>query len=231
MNRIPEPELMVGAEQVFAYAHADFTETDQSVVDHLSALLHSAHVELLSGDLILDLGCGPGNISERLADRWSSANVVGVDGAAAMISIANERLQAARSSIHNLRYVISDLNHVSLSDLNLIKRASVVVSNSLLHHLHDPHQLWAAVKQLAAPDALMLHRDLRRPSNEQEVDELCDRYVHNAPPVLQRDFRASLIAAFSADEICEQLDQAGLGQLTVREIGDRYLEIYGQWSS
>ena len=75
----------------------------------------------------------------------------------------------------------------------------------------------------------MLHRDLRRPSNEQEVDELCDRYVDSAPPVLQRDFRASLIAAFTADEIREQLDQAGLGHLTVMEIGDRYLEIYGQW--
>ena len=87
---------MVGAEQVFAYAHADFTETDQSVVDHLSALLQSAHVELLSGDLILDLGCGPGNISERLADRWSSANVVGVDGAAAMISIANDQQDAQK---------------------------------------------------------------------------------------------------------------------------------------
>ena len=67
MRRIPEPELMVGAEQVVAYAHADFTTTDQSFVDHLSALLQAAHVELLSGDLILDLGCGPGNISERLA--------------------------------------------------------------------------------------------------------------------------------------------------------------------
>ena len=229
MHRIPEPELMVGAEQVFAYAQANFTDTDQSVVDHLSTLLQSAHVELLSGDLIVDLGCGPGNISERLAERWSSVNIVGVDGAAAMISIANERLQAARSSIHNLRYVIADLNDVSLSDLNLINRASVVVSNSLLHHLHDPQQLWAAVRQLAAPGALMLHRDLRRPSNEQEVDELCDRYVDSAPPVLQRDFRASLIADFTADEIREQLDQAGLGHLTVMEIGDRYLEIYGQW--
>jgi hypothetical protein len=74
----------------------------------------------------------------------------------------------------------------------------------------------------------MLHRDLRRPSNEQEVIALCDRYVCSAPPVLQRDFRASLKAAFTADEVREQLDQAGLGQFTVTEIGDRYLEVCGQ---
>ncbi len=229
MRRIPEPELMVGAEQVVAYAHADFTTTDQSFVDHLSALLQAAHVELLSGDLILDLGCGPGNISERLADRWLSVNVVGVDGAAAMISIANERLNAARSSVQNLSYVIADLNQVSLSDLHLMKGAYVVVSNSLLHHLHDPQQLWSAVKQLAAPGALMLHRDLRRPSNESEVDALCDRYVSEAPSVLQRDFRASLKAAFTVKEVSEQLDQAGLSQFTVKEIDDRYLEVCGRW--
>lgn len=229
MRRIPEPELMVGAEQVVAYAHADFTTTDQSFVDHLSALLQAAHVELLSGDLILDLGCGPGNISERLADRWLSVNVVGVDGAAAMISIANERLNAARSSVQNLSYVIADLNQVSLSDLHLMKGASVVVSNSLLHHLHDPQQLWSAVQQLAAPGALMLHRDLRRPSNESEVDALCDRYVSEAPSVLQRDFRASLKAAFTVKEVSEQLDQAGLSQFTVKEIDDRYLEVCGRW--
>ena len=229
MQRCPEPELMNDPDQVIAYANADFSSGDHSVLERLYELIEQDRHALSKSSLILDLGCGPGNISERLATRWPMSDVIGLDGAAAMISIANERLNATRSSIHNLRYVIADLNHVSLSDLNLIKRVSVVVSNSLLHHLHDPHQLWAAVKHLAAPDALMLHRDLRRPSNEQEVDELCDRYVHNAPPLLQSDVRASLFAAFTADEICEQLDQAGLGQLNVREIGDRYLEIYGQW--
>ena len=90
-------------------------------------------------------------------------------------------------------------------------------------------QLWTAVKQLAAPGALMLHRDLRRPSNESEVDALCDRYVSEAPSVLQRDFRASLKAAFTVKEVSEQLDQAGLSQFTVKEIDDRYLEVCGRW--
>jgi hypothetical protein len=75
----------------------------------------------------------------------------------------------------------------------------------------------------------MLHRDLRRPSNEQDVYALCDRHVSHAPPVLQRDFRASLLAAFTADEVREQLEEAGLGQFIVKEIGDRYLEVSGWW--
>jgi hypothetical protein len=47
--------------------------------------------------------------------------------------------------------------------------------------------------------------------------------------VLQRDFRASLLAAFTADEVREQLEEAGLGQFIVKEIGDRYLEVSGWW--
>ena len=63
----------------------------------------------------------------------------------------------------------------------------------------------------------------------QEVDALCDRYVSEAPSVLQRDFRASLMAAFTVVEVCDQLELAGLSQFMVKEIGDRYLEISGRW--
>jgi hypothetical protein len=100
-----------------------------------------------------------------------------------------------------------------------------------LHHLHHPQKLWDCVKGLAAPNAFMLHRDLRRPSHEREVDALCDRYAREAPSVLQRDFRASLIAAFTPEEVREQLDLAGLSQFRVGAIGDRYLEVCGQWCS
>ena len=134
-----------------------------------------------------------------------------------------------KPAIQNLKYQHIDLSHCCLDDLEQIRGASVIVSNSLLHHLHNPQTLWDAVKQLAAPNAFILHRDLRRPSNEQEVDALCDRYGSGAPAVLQRDFRASLLAAFTAVEVSDQLVLAGLSQFTVKEIGDRYLEVSGRW--
>ncbi len=231
MHRCPEPELMNEPDQVIAYANADFSSGDDSVIERLSDLIDQSRVTLTEASLILDLGCGPGNISERLAVRWPLSSVIGLDGASSMIDIANQRLHRLRPAIHNLTYLLHNLNHCRLDDIPQVNNASVIVSNSLLHHLHDPQKLWALVKSLAGPNTFLLHRDLRRPSNEREVDALCDRYVSTAPPVLQRDFRASLIAAFTADEIRAQLDQAGLGQFTVMEIGDRYLEVFGQWCS
>ena len=229
MKRCPEPELMNVPDQVIAYADADFSSSDQSVIERLSELMDQSCTVLPANSLILDLGCGPGNISERLAAHWPLSDVIGLDGAPSMIGIANQRLTCLRPTIQNLTYLLVDLSHCCLEDIPQLKGASVIISNSLLHHLHNPQSLWASVKQLAMPNAFMLHRDLRRPSDEQEVDALCERYVSNAPSVLQHDFRASLIAAFTADEVREQLDQAGLGQFTVMEIDDRYLEVCGQW--
>lgn len=229
MQRCPEPELMNAPDQVIAYAEADFSAGDDSVVESLLELISNSCITLPSASLILDLGCGPGNISELLASCFPSSDVIGIDGASSMISMANQRLFAKRIFIQNLQYQHVDLSHCCLDDLQQIRDASVIVSNSFLHHLHNPQTLWDSVKQLAAPNAFMLHRDLRRPSKEQEVDALCDRYVSEAPSVLQRDFRASLMAAFTVVEVCDQLELAGLSQFMVKEIGDRYLEISGRW--
>ena len=229
MQRCPEPELMNASDQVIAYAEADFSSGDHSFVERLLELIDHFCSTLPPGSLILDLGCGPGNISERLAACLPLSEVIGIDGASSMISMANQKLFCRRPAITNLNYQLVDLSHYCLDDIQDIKGASVIVSNSFLHHLHAPQALWASVKQLAAPNALMLHRDLRRPSNELEVDALCDRYVSEVPSVLQRDFRASLKAAFTVDEVSEQLELAGLSQFKVKEIGDRYLEVCGWW--
>jgi trans-aconitate 2-methyltransferase len=45
-------------------------------------------VQAESPDYVVDLGCGPGNLTAVLAARWPAANVLGVDSSAAMIEAA-----------------------------------------------------------------------------------------------------------------------------------------------
>jgi len=104
---------------------------------------------------------------------------------------------------------------------------AVVVSNSLLHHLHGPQVLWRTVRQLALPGALVLIRDLRRPANREAVRQLVQRHASGASELLQRDFSLSLQAAFTLAEVQAQLRQASLPQLEVKELDDRYLEVAG----
>ncbi|MEU9346571.1 trans-aconitate 2-methyltransferase [Streptomyces sp. NPDC048278] len=49
-----------------------------------------AHVPALPGDppAVADLGCGPGNVTAVLADRWPTAHITGYDNSAAMLDRA-----------------------------------------------------------------------------------------------------------------------------------------------
>jgi len=47
-----------------------------------------ARVDAPDPAVVVDLGCGPGNLTRMLADRWSSAQVTGVDADPAMVERA-----------------------------------------------------------------------------------------------------------------------------------------------
>lgn len=219
MQRVPEPELMDGEDQALAYAAADFSAGDQALIERLLELFPQG-----LGEVLLDLGCGPGNISFLLARQFPGAQVVGVDGAAAMLHLAEQALAGESALQQRLRF-----EQRCLPDPGLAGGYSALVSNSLLHHLHDPQVLWQAVIQLASPGARVYVKDLRRPASPAAAIALQRRYLADAPPVLQRDYLASLHAAFTSEEVQQQLQEAGLAdQLQVADLDDRYLEVWGQ---
>ncbi|MEY3735504.1 MAG: hypothetical protein RLZZ624_563 [Cyanobacteriota bacterium] len=217
MERICEPELMEGLDQVQAYAAADFSSSDQAAVARILELW-AAGSRAFSPRRIVDLGCGPGNLTIPLAQRLPEAEVVGLDGSAAMLAEAERRRPGSRPQFQ--RAILPQLP----GDLG---RFDLLVSNSLLHHLHDPAVLWGAITRLAAPGALVVVKDLRRPADAAEVETLVQRHASAAPPVLQRDYRASLHAAFRPEEVAQQLRAAGL-PLQVQALEDRYLEVWGR---
>lgn len=233
MRRLPEPELMDDALQARAYAAADFSATDQALVDTvLERLDPSPPPALGGGERMVDLGCGPGNISFRLAQACPDATVLGLDGAAAMLELAEQRQRAEPLRWPTLRFhqACLPLDPGGIDGLPGGWRPpfTTLVSNSLLHHLHDPQVLWRSLRQLGAAGALVVVRDLRRPPSQEALAALVERHAAGAPAVLRRDYALSLRAAFRADEVASQLLAAGLEGLAVRELGDRHLEVAGR---
>ncbi|NQV84875.1 MAG: methyltransferase domain-containing protein, partial [Rhodospirillales bacterium] len=47
-----------------------------------------ARINVDSPQNIYDLGCGPGNVTQLLAERWPDANITGVDGSPDMLARA-----------------------------------------------------------------------------------------------------------------------------------------------
>lgn len=229
MQRVPEPELMDELQQALAYAAADFSRSDQAFVKRI---LQHCDASGLALQRLVDLGCGPGNISFRLAEALPSLPLLAIDGAAAMLAPALRRQQAEPGRWPRLRFLQAclPLDDGSLAALPPAFQPpfQLLVSNSLLHHLHHPEVLWSALRQLGAPGSLVVLRDLRRPDSPSALEALVERHASTAPPVLQRDYRASLHAAFRPEEVETQLRHAGLGCLQVEPVEDRYLDVTGQ---
>ncbi len=219
MQRRLEPELMDEFEQARAYAAADFAEPNERFVSHCDA-----EPGFPARGAVLDLGCGPGDIVLRLARRRPALTVHGLDGSAAMLRFAADALAREPTLQSRVQFILGVLPGVALP----LPRYDAVVSNSLLHHLHDPGVLWGAVREAGAPGAVVVVMDLFRPPSPGAAQEIVDAYAGEEPEVLQRDFYNSLCAAFEPDEVRAQLDACGLGALGVRTVSDRHLLVAGR---
>lgn len=220
MQRTVEPELMNEQNQVEAYALADFENAHQAIVDSYDQFFPN---QTLNGNII-DLGCGSGDISFRYAKRFINCQVIGIDGANKMIDFAEQRKQREQSLSDRLEFITC-----LLPDISSIPKLpySAIISNSLLHHLHDPQTLWSSIKQIATPGTKVLISDLYRPHSQQAAKQLVKQYAENEPDILQTDFYHSLLAAFTPEEIHQQLSEAQLNHFQVSVINDRHVIMTG----
>jgi SAM-dependent methyltransferase len=218
MERTPEPELMEDEAQARAYAEADFAEPHSHFIELLQrAFPHGA----LHGH-ILDLGCGPGDISLRVARAWPQCIIHGVDGAAAMLHYGWQAV--SRAGLEERVWFV----HGRLPQVRLPReKYDVLISNSLLHHLLEPAILWNCLKCYGISEAPVFIMDLRRPATRNEAVALVEQYAQGEPEILRRDFFNSLLAAFEPDEVRLQLVHAGLNSLRVEVVSDRHLTISG----
>jgi SAM-dependent methyltransferase len=219
MERIREPELMDNDEQAIAYAEADFAEPHSTFITLFRETFGTIGIK----GYVLDLGCGPGDISFRFARAYPDCIVQGIDGAEAMLRCGRRLLQDA----HDIRGRVELREGILPEAVPPRRKYDIIISNSLLHHLRDPLILWEAVKRFAAPGAPIFVVDLRRPASIEEAHMLVETYSGQEPEILRRDFYNSLLAAFEVDEIKDQLSEAGIAYLDVREAGDRHVRISG----
>ena len=209
---------MTDAEQVRAYAAADFAAPHDAFIAELSRRLPGLAPE----GLAVDLGCGPGDVGMRFARAYPGWRVAGIDGSAAMIHEA--RARAAANGVEG-RLTFSQ---VRLPAPPPALACDLVFSNSLLHHLHDPSVFWQSLIEWGRRTAFVFVMDLVRPDDADAARRLVAEHAGSEPEILRTDFYNSLLAAFEPAEILEQLDAAGLGGLEAAVISDRHQIVWGR---
>ena len=89
-----------------------------------------ARLEVREPSRILDIGCGPGNSTAVLKERWPKASVTGLDNSAAMI-------EKARRSRTDIEWLKAD----AASDLSALGTFDVVLANASLQWLPNHEAL------------------------------------------------------------------------------------------
>jgi ubiquinone/menaquinone biosynthesis C-methylase UbiE len=218
MKRIVEPEVMSEDEQAEAYARADFEAA------------HSSYPKLFAEKFpkrpgrasVLDLGCGPCDVTIRFAKANPGYMFWAVDGSAAMLRFAKRAVTAAGLS-RRIKLIEGFIPGAPIPR----KRFDVILSSSFLHHLHEPQILWATIAKYSMCGTVIFVPDLRRPATRTEACEMVEKYSRGEPEVLRRDFYNSLLAAFTPVEVRRQLREADLDELRVETVSDRHLLVFG----
>jgi len=217
MQRIPETELMDDFEQARAYALADFEEPHNAFIK----LFREKFPREVDG-VVLELGCGTGDISKRFARAFPTCRIHAIDGAEQMLMFARQTID-----FEMLHEQIRLFRRTLPTDSLPLAKYDVLICNSLLHHLADPQVLWHSIKQFGREGSSVFVMDLMRSASSEEAAQLVQQYAASEPEILQRDFYNSLHAAFTPDEVKGQLQEAGLEQLQVEVVSDRHLIVYG----
>ena len=109
-------------------------------------------------DLVVDLGCGPGQLTAELARRWPGAQVRGIDSSAEMIAAA-QRIGADGG---RLRFSLGDLR-----DWQPDGPVDVIVSNAVLQWVPGHEDLlrrWAALLRPAGWLAFQVPANFAEPA-------------------------------------------------------------------
>jgi trans-aconitate 2-methyltransferase len=119
-----------------------------------------ARVPAATPRVVHDLGCGAGNVTRLLRERWPDAHVTGVDGSATMLA-------AARSAVPGVTWVEADIG-----SWRGPRPADVVFSNAALHWLDDHARLFPRLVDGLAPGgtlAVQMPRNHGAPSHTEMV--------------------------------------------------------------
>jgi len=218
MSRQAEPESMDVPEEVVAYAAADFAGVNQAFVDRLVELVGRCEEALA-----LDLGVGPGDIPVRVVRARPGWRVVAVDASYPMLEAARRLISEAELS-RAVQLVQADAKVCPFAAGSF----DVVCSNSILHHITEIDLLWAEVKRVARPGAVVFLRDLARPGSPEAARSIVEQHAGSESRLLQEEYYRSLLSSYTPDEVWGQIAGAGLGMLKVEMVSDRHFDVFGR---
>ncbi len=101
-------------------------------------------LELNGDELVLDVGCGSGRITEALIERLPRGRVIAIDASESMVAAARERLPGA------------DVRQLDALELTLEEPVDAILSTATFHWIKDHELLFARLHAALRPGGRLL---------------------------------------------------------------------------
>ncbi len=201
-ERVPEGDLVMDSQA----AVAAFTRAARpgGVLSGVYAFyVDQASRMIRPGDRVLDLGCGPAALLADVAALHPESRFVGVDLSPGMLAAGRALLD--ERVLRNVELRQDDMCALESIDSGSV---DVVLSSMALHHLADERQLercFQAIERVLVPEGRVFVSDFGRLKSRRSVEYFVRRAIPRDEPILEQDYRASLLAAYSRAEFAGAL--------------------------
>lgn len=211
LARILEPEVMDTAEDAIQYNSIPNNDVNLAFVEEVLGFSPVNAIRLV------DLGSGPAHIPILFALKRPQLIITAVELAENMIAIAQQNIKNANVA-DRIIMKKQDIKHTMLEQ----KSFDIVISNSCIHHIHNPIELFIEAKRLVSKRGVIYFKDLLRPKSLPELEHLVSRYAYDVNDYQRILFRNSLHAALTLDEVKETVETAGLANAEIKQTSDRH---------
>lgn len=209
--RVLEPEVMDTPEEAEEYDAMDHAAVNRAFArDFLAAYPAAAGP-------VLDVGTGTAQIPVELCVRCPTLTLVAIDLAGHMLRFAGRNVAAAglADRIRQERVNAREMPYPN-------GFFAAVMSNSIVHHIPDPADVFRQMARVCAPGGVLFVRDLLRPDSESELARLVDTYAAGANDHQRALFAASLRAALTLPDVRDVVGRLGFPPESVWQTTDRH---------
>ncbi|WP_316181185.1 class I SAM-dependent methyltransferase [Bradyrhizobium sp. SZCCHNRI1009] len=221
MTEVPKRIPITGEPDLSPYADL-FIDSSFEVSDRTVAANLLKFCENISDAAVLDVGTGAANIPIYLAQARKGWRITGIDVSPHMLDVARRNIERA-GLMHAIALARCSTHQIPAPSGSF----DVVLCNGVLHYVDDVDEFWRELVRVAKPGATVLVRDLKRRAAQAQEVTAASPSTGSYPALLANQFRTASLAAYSPEEVRQQLKRAGLERLTVTS-DERTFEVFGQ---
>jgi 2-polyprenyl-3-methyl-5-hydroxy-6-metoxy-1,4-benzoquinol methylase len=211
LERILEQEVMDTEEDASQYNSIPNDEVNRTYVEEVLALVPK------SAKSLIDLGSGPAHIPILFAQKRPHLDITAIELANSMIAIANININSANLA-EKIKVERQDVKKTTFKQHTY----DVVISNSIVHHIHQPVKLFIEARRLSAVESIIYFKDLLRPKSLSELEMIVEKYSGDVNDYQRELFYNSLHAALTLDEVKDCAVTAGYENFKITQTSDRH---------